>query len=125
MHFVHSRRTIGGIQHMKAAAVIGEINEMISEGDLANVSFLKETEEPGIRRILAREDYGGWADIDADHIKTMAHEKNGVMSGTRSDIERLSDGNRSRRDKFDEIRIRAAGVPRQGLRIVLGIHLFP
>src|SRR6267142_2203467 len=47
----------------------------------------KKSKEPGIGSVFASEDYRCWTDVNADDIKPVLNEKNGIMARPRPDVQ--------------------------------------
>src|SRR5437763_1337198 len=110
---------------MKAAPIIGKIDEMIFHRDLPDVPFLKEAKESGIGGVLTGEFNGSRADVDPDHVKAALYKEHGIVSWSRPNIQGLTHRDRTVLDEPNEVRVRAPGVPRQGGRGGLQIDVFP
>ena len=91
MDFFHRGGAVFWLQDMKAAPVVNEIDEVIFYRNFSDVPGLEVSEEPGVGSVFAREDHGGWADVDPDDIEPMLDQKYGIMSRTCSDIQSLAD----------------------------------
>ncbi len=124
-YFINRLRPVLFIQHVKASPVVGKIDKTVFHWDSPDVTLLKKAEQARGAGVFPGEFDGGRADIDRNDIESFLDQEHGVMPGTRSKIQGLSDRDFPAFNQAHQIGIRAAGVPRQLLHLGGQITVFP